>query len=335
MTVYIDARAGSEELILHPPFCYCLDCGKKHIITLSKKGSITSSVCPSSPSSHSSLASLVNLSRMVGRSDTNNSSSSADVYFSGNGPTGDISIGIELKKISDWIESLKTGRLVGTQISAMLETFDVVWILVYGPCRPNTDINSPTYGSLQVPHGYRLNQWRDYRVGKRKSPVPYSYGERFFASPSLTMESLRDEKGREAIRPSKIRAYRVADIQEAAWWIGECLYPVWQKKWTDHSSFRVFDDTTSDFKQRIAVRPGEVTLTEEEKGIATIAAKLPGVGFERAIAVAKHFNSVEEMVLADVDEWAEIKVQRPGKRMVRIGPVRAKEIVRFLKRKAR
>lgn len=333
MTVYIDARAGSEELILHPPFCYCLDCGKKLRISRSKKGRIISSVCPSSPS-HSSLASLVNLSRMVGRS-KDESTSSADVYFSGNGPSGDISIGIELKKISDWIESLKTGRLVGTQISAMMETFDVVWILVYGPCRPNTDINSPTYGSLRVPHGYRPNQWRDYRVGKRKSPVPYSYGERFFASPSLTMEVVKDEQGKQLIQSSKIRAYRVLDIEEAAWWIGECLYPVWQKKWTDHSSFRVFDDTTSDFKQRLAVKPGEVTLTEEEKGIATIAAKLPGVGFERAIAVAKHFASVQEMVLADESTWAGIGVQRPGKRLVRIGPVRAKEIVRFLKRKAR
>lgn len=334
MTVYVDARAGSEDLILHPPFCYCLDCGKKLRISRSKKGRIISSVCPSSPSSHSSLASLVNLSRMVGRSN-DGSTSSADVYFSGNGPSGNISVGIELKKISDWIESLKTGRLVGTQISSMVETFDVVWILVYGPCRPNTDASSPTYGSLQVPHGYRPNQWRDYRVGRRKNPIPYSYGERFFAGPSLTMESFKDDKGQEFVRSSKIRAYRVADIQEAAWWIGECLYPVWQKKWTDHSSFRVFDDTTSDFKQRLTVRPGEVTLTEEEKGIATIAAKLPGVGFERAVAVAKYFGTIEEMVLADEGTWSEIAVQRPGKRLVRIGPVRAKEIVRFLKRKAR
>jgi hypothetical protein len=74
--------------------------------------------------------------------------SSGDVSFIGEGTHGPISIGIEVKSISDLITSIQTGRLQDTQIiNGMLNDYDIEgrWILHYGLYRP-----SPKDGTVQV-----------------------------------------------------------------------------------------------------------------------------------------------------------------------------------------
>lgn len=332
MTIFIDHRAGSEELIVHAPFCFCRDCGSKLKISRKKSGRILKAECPTSPSSHSGPGMLVDLAKYVGTG-----RSSADVYFEGNGPNGKLSIGVEVKKLfSDLLTSLDSGRLPATQIPAMAETFDICWLVVYGACRVNLDSESETYGALQTlkmsPRTGKL-EWTDYylpsrRNRKKPSPLAYSSAERFMAGPSLKLGF------------PGFSCYRVANIQEAAWWIAEVLYGSWQKRWCDHKSFRQFDRSgtvTRDFddeggdegkgKRPTVLLPS--SLSEQEKLTAAIAKELPGIGYERAVAIAKHFHVPQDMATAGVDEWAGIEVSREGKRKVKIGEVRARQIVKF------
>src|SRR3990167_1311571 len=74
---------------------------------------------------------------------------SGDVCFSGHGPDGDESIGIELKSIDDLVGSLDTGRMQ-TQLRRMTVDYTRVYLLFYGEYREGSD------GALQQ---FRKGAW--------------------------------------------------------------------------------------------------------------------------------------------------------------------------------
>ena len=227
MTVWIDDRAGSKELVIHPP--------------LDKVGE---------------------LCRLE----------SADVMIVGKGPDEAMLIGVELKSMSDLISSISTGRLQATQIPAMLKEYDVSWLLHYGRYRA-----CPVTGNLQILR--RNNSWANHKIGSRL--VPYGYIE----SMLLTIAALG------------VKIKRVATYYEAAQWIA-ILYRWWQKDWEKHRGMRAFDNS-----RNLGLLPH---MDQGQALRAKVAAQLPGVGFERALAAAKHFTSVEQMILADPSEWSSI-----------------------------
>lgn len=223
MTVLIDDRAGSQDLIDFPPLD---ECGE--------------------------------LTRL----------DSGDVMIVGNGPDGPLLIGVEVKSIFDLISSANTGRLQSTQIPAMVDEYDVTWVLHYGKYQ-----SSPRDGSLQILRGKR---WRNHRIGDR--PVPYGYIEALL----LTLTA------------AGVHVKRVIDIREAAEWIG-VLYRWWSKPWSKHRGLRTFDNSRD-----LGLMPGM------DAGLmmrARVAAQLPGVGFERALSAARHFTSIQDMINAGPDEW--------------------------------
>jgi len=196
---------------------------------------------------------------------------SADAMFPGNGPKGEVLIGIELKSILDFISSVSTGRLQATQIPAMLSTYDHSWLLIYGGFRPHRRT-----GQLLVERG---TNWRKYELGKR--PVPYTYVEAMLLD--ITMLG--------------VHVRTVNNYGEAAQWIG-VLHRWWSKPWAKHKGMRTFDRS-----QDLVLTPG---LDQRTYVRAKIAATLPGVGFERGIAAAQHFTSVKAMVNATEQEWMEV-----------------------------
>jgi hypothetical protein len=235
--ILVDDRAGSRDLVDHPP-----------------------------------LDTLGELCRLE----------SADVCFPGNGPGDDpVLIGIEVKSLDDLISSIDTGRLQGTQIPAMLAEYDVNWLLYHGTYRPG--IQTP---SLQTWRG----QWRGYTLGKR--PVPYGYLESFL----LTLTA------------AGLHVKHVADARTASAWVG-VLHRWWTKPWAKHRGFHAFDQSGA-----VSLMPG---MTDEVHLRARVAAQLPGVGFTRAVAAARHFPTVHAMINATPAEWATI----PG-----IGKVIAKAV---------
>ncbi len=216
---------------------------------------------------------------------------SADAMIIGNGPDGENSmmIGVEIKSMWDLMQSAGNGRLQATQVPAMLEMYNVPWLLTYGQYRPH-----PKTGQLQIA---RKGVWTNYAQGKR--PVPYGYIEGLLFS--LTVAG--------------IHVKRVLTIEEAAVWIG-CLARWWWKPWDEHKSMRKFDKS----QKKVSWMPE--MADEGELLRATVAAQLPGIGYERGVLAARHFKSIRAMILASADEWAAI----PG-----IGKVIGKAVERAVR----
>lgn len=207
---------------------------------------------------------------------------SADVCMVGNGPVDPVLIGVEVKSIHDLISSMNTGRLQGTQLPTMVEYYQVRWLLVYGMWRPDRR------GQLEIQRG---NAWKMMRLGSRI--VPYSYLESFLFDVETIGVSVKV----------------VPDEGTAAQWLA-CLHRWWSKEWVKHKGLRAFDQS-----HEISLMP---SMDAPMLVRAKVASKLPGLGFERATAAAKHFPSVTAMVNANVTEWMEV----PG-----VGKVVAKAIV--------
>jgi ERCC4-type nuclease len=211
---------------------------------------------------------------------------SADVCMSGLGPHGPISIGVEVKSIFDMISSLSSGRLQGEQIPKMLESgYDTKWLLYYGSYRA-----SPVNGNFQIHKRIKGKvTWTDYVLGKRT--IPYSYVEAFLVSPAFTQLGILSK--------------RVIDIEEVVAWL-MTLYRTWSKPYDKHKSMNVIYNNvaagSAGFNPALSVLPRASDKGTQKR--ARIAASLPGVGYERAMAAAAHFTSVREMINASAEEWA-------------------------------
>lgn len=260
--ILIDQSAGSKELVLYPPL------------------------------NDTSLACLTSLAV------SDDTRSSADVCFTGNGPDDKkLLVGIEFKKLSDLLSSIHSGRLGATQAQTMTREYQVCWILYCGEYRCGED------GMLETPwtnpHNGRSSWRRVTFIGNK--PMPYGYLE----SSLLTYSAVG------------IQSKHVSSIEQAAQWIA-CLHRWWSKPWDKHRSLRTFD-RSSDSKSP-ALMP---SLDAAMKAKILMAKEFPGMGYERAIAAAKYFHSVRDMINASVEEWLEV----PG-----VGKVIAKQIVEWVSR---
>lgn len=206
----------------------------------------------------------------------------ADVAITGNGPVGVVSVGIEVKSVTDLLQSEGNGRL-RDQLEGMLRAYDVCWLLTYGEYRAGP------CNRLEIVRGSR---WRTHRVGKHD--VPYGYLEGVL----LTANT------------AGISHKHVNDENQVAAWLA-CLERWWDKPWAKHRSFHKFNRAGG-----MSVVPD---LAPDILQKMRIAADLPGVGWERALAAAASFPSVKAMINASEQEWCDV----PG-----IGKVIAKQIVR-------
>lgn len=193
-----------------------------------------------------------------------------DALIVGNGPTGPVTVGVEVKSIHDLMSSMNTGRLAAHQLPGLLDAYDVTWLLCYGPYR------SGKGGALEILSG---KGWKGFRVGKNL--VPYGYLEQFLFD----------------VQATGCRFKHVYDAEEAARWLA-CLHRWFSKPWEAHKGLKQFDNS----KDR-SLLPG---LSSEQDLIARVAKELPGIGFDRAQTVAGHFGSVTDMVLAEVPDWVQI-----------------------------
>lgn len=209
-----------------------------------------------------------------------------DVSIVGNGPNDRIlAIGVEVKSVGDLIQSEETGRL-RDQLEGLVHNYDVRWLLTYGAYRAGFN------NRLEVLRGGR---WRTHRIGSRD--VPYGYLEGVLLTANVAGVSHK----------------HVTDEEQAAAWLA-CLERWWSKSWDKHRSFRKFNEAGSQ-----GIIP-DVSPNLHQR--MRVAKELPGVGWERALAAAVSFPSVESMIIADEHEWEDV----PG-----IGKVLAKAIVRAIR----
>jgi len=195
-----------------------------------------------------------------------------DAAIKGNGPNGStMEVGIEIKKIRDCLNSICDGRFAGRQLPGLIKNYGRVWLVLEGQF------------SCDYETGLLM-----YRKGKRMEPL--SLGSRRFLYRDLdhwltTMETRGGVRVRRTLSRLETARY-IADLH--SWWTG--------KEWEEHRSHLAFDEAQVD--SEILIKPN---LTRR------IAAELPNIGWTKSKAVAAHFGSVVEMVLANQDEWEQIE----------------------------
>lgn len=324
----VDYRKGSVNLALYEPvrslLTSCLECsGKVGKLWIVDKSGIyhyqddgKSKTCMACHDTGRTLSTL----------------SSGDVSFYGNGSSGTVSIGVEIKEITELLSSLISGRLQDTQMRGMVNDYDDGhrWVLHYGRYRP-----SPVDGMIQTwkeGHSQRRAGWYTFKPNNKS--IPYGYLEAFKCCSAK-------EYGFDFVR--------VEDIIEAAQWIG-VLYRTWTRPYHTHKSMQVFDksqDVRSRLRKELTeekIKTGKVQFHVQGKtngngdsdkrlmDRAAVFSQFPSIGYERAVTAAKHFPSIKAGVNASVDEWAELEIVTKGKteRVIRLGKDVASGVVKFV-----
>ena len=178
-----------------------------------------------------------------------------------------IFVGIEIKTIGDVLNCISDGRFAGHQLPGMQHTYDVLYLVVEGPYRADKS------GALAVPRRGGLKV-----ITKGSRQFMWSDLENWFNTMTIKagLHVRRSMSERETLL--MVRAL-------LKWWT--------QKEWSRHRAHLQPDLS----KPTTLIKPSL---------LRRVARELPGVGWEKAQIVEKHFNSVLAMCLATEEDWKEI-----------------------------
>ena len=193
-----------------------------------------------------------------------------DVAFLGNGPDNElVPVGIEVKTVSDALNSLTDGRFAGHQLPGLIENYECIYLVIEGV------VKMDKWGVMCVPRRGGLKP-----IEKAGRPFMWKDFQRWL----ITMEL----QGGVKVRLTNSR-------RETGYFI-LALYTWWHnKEWDEHKSLLVFDKSH---------RP---PLLMDHPLVVRVAKEFWKVGWKKAEAVGKHFPTVLEMCLADADEWEGIE----------------------------
>jgi len=214
-----------------------------------------------------------------------------DAAWLGSGPDDlPLKIGAEIKKIGDVLQCIGNGRFIGHQLPGLVNTYNVVYLIVEGAWRRDRD------GIMVIPRG---GGWVPVELGRRR------YMVRDFEGWLTSVETL----GGVRVRRTDSRRETVAVVMDLwHWWSA--------KEFDRHRSLCQFDNSQD---MAPMLKPGLVRR---------VAAQLPGISWVRSQHVAARFESVLEMATAGVEDWAGIKWRTAdGERNQGIGMVTAKKVV--------
>lgn len=192
----------------------------------------------------------------------------ADFSWYGRGPEGKrVRVGVERKTVTDLINSMVSGRLSGHQLPGLQKNYDFIYLLVEGRWRSN-----PQNGYLEL----RKKDWERLRLHRSfVGNEIYNY-----------LNTLQIVCG--------IYVFRSESFTQSHRWI-QATYNWWSSKGFDkHRS------------QLSIKKPYMGGLLTKPSTLKIMAACLPGIGHERADAVAKKFKTPFHMVHSTEAEWMEI-----------------------------
>ena len=193
-----------------------------------------------------------------------------DVSFVGLGPKATpLFIGIELKTVSDALSCVLDGRFAGHQLPGLVKEYNHVYLLIEGLFKANKA------GILEVPYG---RGWREVRLGSRR------FMWRDFQTWLTSMETF----GGIRIRHTSGRKETILMIKALQrWWSS--------KEWEEHRSHLAVNKSQSH------------ALGMKYSLKRRIAAQLPGIGDELSGRVAKHFKTIDKMIVSCTADWEEIE----------------------------
>lgn len=212
----------------------------------------------------------------------------ADMSFLGKGADGlPLSIGVERKTIGDLVSSINDGRLSGHQLHGLLSSYNVIYILVEGLWRP-----CPVTGVLEH---FRRGKWQ-----------PLSY-----RGSKTVMARYVNNYLNTLVVMCGVHVWQTGTIKQSAQWLVD-TYSWWGKDWDKHKAHKQYQTATMACgKRAIDNRRGGAVEFSKPGLVQRVAKEFKGVGFDRSQAVADHFGSVFEFVLADKKDL--MKVEGIGK----------------------
>ena len=190
-----------------------------------------------------------------------------DMAFLGYGAKKDVvAVGVERKTIHDLVSSMVSGRLSGHQLIGMLESYDYSYLLVEGLWRPHK-----TDGILEV---WSKGGFKALAHGSRRYMAKeiWNYLNTITLTCGVTIiqTSLPHHTGK---------------------WL-DATYHWWQKPWGKHRSQH----------QAHIVDPPAKAYLRRPGIVCRVAKEIPGVGWEKAEALAKHYPTVLDLILTDEEE---------------------------------
>ena len=187
----------------------------------------------------------------------------ADFSITGHYEDGDILVGIERKRIGDFINSMCSGRFSGHQLIGMLNSYHYLYLIIEGVFRAN-----PATGVLEV---HRAYGWQTYYAGKR------SFMARDIWSFMNTVQVV-----------CGMHCYHTDSESDTAYYI-RALHHWWTKEYDEHRGhLQPHTGTTVELSRHTTVR--------------RVVAQLDGIGWEKAKALDMVFGSVAALVGATEKE---------------------------------
>lgn len=236
-----------------------------------------------------------------------------DMAFYGHGEDGRVSVGIERKRLSDMVGSMRTKR-VNWQLDGLCQNYDYVWIVLEGIWGVGSE------GEIVVPR----------RGGMR----PFVHTGRTVLYRELMgfLTTMKLKCGTET--GNHVRVEKTGTPQETvAFVVG--LYRWFEKPWRQHRSHEAVYGGREAGQGGGRGKGGRARFHRREVPfVEHVAGRIPGIG-TGAKEIGEAFGSVKEMVEAGVEDWREIEFSQFGKtgkvRKVRMGKARAEKIVGLLR----
>lgn len=210
----------------------------------------------------------------------------ADAEWLGNGPDGPMPIGVEYKSAitGDIFTSMTDGRLTGTQLPRMRQTYQRIYLLIEGAMRVTKD------GIIEIP----LHPWGTGARGAQMlwQPARGRGGEGWTAREYWNrLSSIEEFFGCRVVHTHNI-------YESTAWLVARYLY--WQKPYWDHASYKQWDSADS--------QPGgDLLPTSQIRLVERWAREIAMVGPMRAKAAADFFVTPYALATASEKDWSFVK----------------------------
>lgn len=190
----------------------------------------------------------------------------ADFQFTGNGPAGPVTVGVERKTVSEMVGTASRKRFTSGQLPKMLKAYGPdTWLLIEGHCEADRWDGLLTAGKYETGFGPGSRMLYDHWIMRRAT----------------------------LLRKSRVMVVCTRNKTETARAV-VALYRWYQKPWKAHKSAYAVEEQTVD----------SVIFTERTWR-RQVLAQFPGVGWERSKKAARHFGSVHEAVMAGPLQWQE------------------------------
>lgn len=214
---------------------------------------------------------------------------SADYAFSGNGPYGDVSVGVERKALADFLACMNDERFTGFQLEKLLKDYHYTFVVIEGVYRPSIDgfieVCQPVKDRFRN-ESDKVMTWRPLYEGSKGRRTLYSQLEGH-------INTLRLKAG---TPNAGFLVVNTTDALHTTWAVAN-LYRWFSKPWQEHQSHIGFYDPASLFRGKSSFE-------------MRLAMQIDGIGVDRANLISKAFPGVEgvtspleQMMAATEKDW--------------------------------